>query len=129
MQGDIAVRVVGSRGPLVARWHPCPSGRAALANRRRERRYLLAYFVRSEEHTSELQSHSDLVCRLLLGNRSRRVRTVVRTSTRMSRYACQEKLYEPRNCLPLRLYCLLILVDPRCCMFVVSLWTISSVQL
>src|SRR5438034_2866155 len=24
------------------------------------------YFVRSEEHTSELQSHSDLVCRLLL---------------------------------------------------------------
>src|SRR5947207_6736043 len=25
-----------------------------------------ARFVRSEEHTSELQSHSDLVCRLLL---------------------------------------------------------------
>src|SRR5438034_9276389 len=25
-----------------------------------------AWFVRSEEHTSELQSHSDLVCRLLL---------------------------------------------------------------
>src|SRR5438132_10276460 len=24
------------------------------------------WFVRSEEHTSELQSHSDLVCRLLL---------------------------------------------------------------
>src|SRR5438034_3063372 len=24
------------------------------------------YFARSEEHTSELQSHSDLVCRLLL---------------------------------------------------------------
>src|SRR5436190_12222614 len=24
------------------------------------------YFMRSEEHTSELQSHSDLVCRLLL---------------------------------------------------------------
>src|SRR5438034_7618303 len=24
------------------------------------------YFQRSEEHTSELQSHSDLVCRLLL---------------------------------------------------------------
>src|SRR5260221_9936260 len=32
--------------------------------------YLLAYnskiLMRSEEHTSELQSHSDLVCRLLL---------------------------------------------------------------
>src|SRR5437773_5015871 len=26
----------------------------------------LAYLVRSEEHTSELQSHHDLVCRLLL---------------------------------------------------------------
>src|SRR5438132_6448200 len=25
-----------------------------------------AYLIRSEEHTSELQSHSDLVCRLLL---------------------------------------------------------------
>src|SRR5437588_8873621 len=27
---------------------------------------LLAYDIRSEEHTSELQSHSDVVCRLLL---------------------------------------------------------------
>src|SRR5438034_5181194 len=27
---------------------------------------LVAIFIRSEEHTSELQSHSDLVCRLLL---------------------------------------------------------------
>src|SRR5260221_1794226 len=27
---------------------------------------VLAYLSRSEEHTSELQSHSDLVCRLLL---------------------------------------------------------------
>src|SRR5260221_6428732 len=29
-----------------------------------------AYARRSEEHTSELQSHSDLVCRLLLGNKN-----------------------------------------------------------
>src|SRR5438034_4968653 len=36
------------------------AGRAALTTRRRY------YEVRSEEHTSELQSHSDLVCRLLL---------------------------------------------------------------
>src|SRR5260221_5728855 len=28
--------------------------------------YLLRVHARSEEHTSELQSHSDLVCRLLL---------------------------------------------------------------
>ena len=27
---------------------------------------LLGWLLRSEEHTSELQSHSDLVCRLLL---------------------------------------------------------------
>src|SRR5215204_2263566 len=31
---------------------------------------------RSEEHTSELQSHSDLVCRLPLENKKRRVRRV-----------------------------------------------------
>src|SRR5260221_3266934 len=29
-----------------------------------------AAFTRSEEHTSELQSHSDLVCRLLLGEKT-----------------------------------------------------------
>src|SRR5947207_7857119 len=28
--------------------------------------YIYGYLNRSEEHTSELQSHSDLVCRLLL---------------------------------------------------------------
>src|SRR5436190_5980090 len=31
--------------------------------------------VRSEEHTSELQSHSDLVCRLLLEKKKRRIST------------------------------------------------------
>src|SRR5947207_9724085 len=31
-----------------------------------------SWFVRSEEHTSELQSHSDLVCRLLLEKKNRR---------------------------------------------------------
>src|SRR5947207_11209839 len=39
--------------------------RLHLAGRRRRRR-LRDEAVRSEEHTSELQSHSDLVCRLLL---------------------------------------------------------------
>src|SRR5438132_8649163 len=28
--------------------------------------FAINFFLRSEEHTSELQSHSDLVCRLLL---------------------------------------------------------------
>src|SRR5437588_6773522 len=31
-------------------------------------------FVRSEEHTSELQSHSDLVCRLLLEKKKKKKR-------------------------------------------------------
>src|SRR5438034_4606771 len=35
--------------------------------------YILAY--RSEEHTSELQSHSDLVCRLLLEKKKKTNRT------------------------------------------------------
>src|SRR5438034_8749327 len=40
-------------------------------------------FVRSEEHTSELQSHSDLVCRLLLEkkNKKNRARPVVTGET------------------------------------------------
>src|SRR2546428_9337815 len=48
-----------------------------LANRSREfqREYpdyfVFAHFVRSEEHTSELQSRSDLVCRLLLEKKNR----------------------------------------------------------
>src|SRR5437773_1030452 len=33
---------------------------------RRTKKSLLKPFARSEEHTSELQSHHDLVCRLLL---------------------------------------------------------------
>src|SRR5438034_4915220 len=31
--------------------------------------------IRSEEHTSELQSHSDLVCRLLLEKKKRKIQT------------------------------------------------------
>ena len=33
---------------------------------------LLDAFSRSEEHTSELQSHSDLVCRLLLEKKKKK---------------------------------------------------------
>src|SRR5438132_2028306 len=35
-------------------------------------RVALAYAERSEEHTSELQSHSDLVCRLLLEKKKKK---------------------------------------------------------
>src|SRR5260221_6454190 len=37
--------------------------------------HYLAYDLRSEEHTSELQSHSDLVCRLLLEKKKKRIST------------------------------------------------------
>src|SRR5260221_8793395 len=39
------------------------------ADRPRPRRWIV---VRSEEHTSELQSHSDLVCRLLLEKKKKK---------------------------------------------------------
>src|SRR5260221_6584286 len=35
------------------------------------------YVSRSEEHTSELQSHSDLVCRLLLDKKKKRSQIVI----------------------------------------------------
>src|SRR5260370_30994536 len=39
---------------------------ARMINRVDNRLFILVGFVRSEEHTSELQSHLNLVCRLLL---------------------------------------------------------------
>src|SRR5438132_9025307 len=38
-----------------------------------ECRWLYNHFLRSEEHTSELQSHSDLVCRLLLEKKKKQI--------------------------------------------------------
>src|SRR5438034_2149297 len=50
----------------------------------RERRAALAQALhRSEEHTSELQSHSDLVCRLLLEKKKKKkTRTYTKTKSR-----------------------------------------------
>src|SRR5436190_13721807 len=46
---------------------PAPAARSRCSRaRRRHRRARRRTGPRSEEHTSELQSHSDLVCRLLL---------------------------------------------------------------
>src|SRR5438034_6139039 len=61
----------GAGGPAAARrgaaHHPCDrlGPRLCTHTRRHPSRYQ-AREHRSEEHTSELQSHSDLVCRLLL---------------------------------------------------------------
>src|SRR5260221_7370130 len=40
----------------------------------------LGYGLRSEEHTSELQSHSDLVCRLLLEKKKTKIISLTVTS-------------------------------------------------
>src|SRR5437588_7981305 len=40
-------------------------------------RFIPAFEARSEEHTSELQSHSDLVCRLLLEKKNFRLGQLV----------------------------------------------------
>src|SRR5436190_8133096 len=65
LPGDGARRVPGAAGPG-AGVDLDQEGGAAPARRARglARHHLLD--PRSEEHTSELQSHSDLVCRLLL---------------------------------------------------------------
>src|SRR5438034_6496953 len=47
------------------------SGKAA-PHRARDPRDLCTAGARSEEHTSELQSHSDLVCRLLLEKKKKK---------------------------------------------------------
>src|SRR5947207_8860518 len=48
------------------RWPPMPSATIRSSRVRGSDRYAVWTSMRSEEHTSELQSHSDLVCRLLL---------------------------------------------------------------
>src|SRR5438034_4369633 len=64
----------GSRRSTV-RWTWCtPSG----SSRRRSPRADQPVRVRSEEHTSELQSHSDLVCRLLLEKKKKKKTTTIR---------------------------------------------------
>src|SRR2546421_8747780 len=51
-----------------------PSGRTRQTTVRRRRRHVA--HARSEEHTSELQSRSDLVCRLLLEKKKKRSTSV-----------------------------------------------------
>src|SRR5260221_1831311 len=61
-----------------------------LADRRRTPAARLRPFAdRSEEHTSELQSHSDLVCRLLLEKKSRDGRQVRQSCARTAPAAAE----------------------------------------
>src|SRR5438034_11732817 len=49
-------------------------GAGARAVRRRRSGHPVGGCERSEEHTSELQSHSDLVCRLLLEKKKKKIK-------------------------------------------------------
>src|SRR5690242_20776735 len=55
----------GPTKPIIAKIRQ-NSGRDSLFGRSRKCRFNWADIARSEEHTSELQSHVNLVCRLLL---------------------------------------------------------------
>src|SRR5260221_8194871 len=48
------------------------SGRDQGGKRKQQARFRIQHERRSEEHTSELQSHSDLVCRLLLEKKKKK---------------------------------------------------------
>src|SRR5438132_4566469 len=54
---------------------PCPPGRGAGRRAATAASTSSACPSRSEEHTSELQSHSDLVCRLLLEKKNKKKQT------------------------------------------------------
>src|SRR5207237_8904363 len=68
--------------------HACVAGRCITAGR-----YLPRRRPRSEEHTSELQSHLNLVCRLLLEKKKRKS---TRESHRCSSLACSALCYYSR---------------------------------
>src|SRR5436190_4631492 len=71
---------------------------ASIASLGRLRKHTRPRVARSEEHTSELQSHSDLVCRLLLekkkkkkkiknSTRNTQITTIINTTTRHTKLA------------------------------------------
>src|SRR5260221_9430369 len=70
-RSDVAQHVVVELHQLVNR----ATAREGADDSAKERRDRTAEIPRSEEHTSELQSHSDLVCRLLLEKKIKREET------------------------------------------------------
>src|SRR5688572_32343188 len=67
--------------PCAVKASPAPMRRRATAGSSSRRRS-----VRSEEHTSELQSQSNLVCRLLLEKKKIQKTSPVQTTTRQKSY-------------------------------------------
>src|SRR5438132_10730089 len=81
------------------RSRPCSPRRAVPMQRRRVDRPVLHVMTRrtgrSEEHTSELQSHSDLVCRLLLEKKKKK-KEIIRHTTR-SKAGIEHRRNQPAN--------------------------------
>src|SRR2546421_9618734 len=69
------------RQPRAGRAQACPVEGRNPRERNRRRRQGRARAQRSEEHTSELQSRSDLVCRLLLEKKKKNIKTHRHNST------------------------------------------------
>src|SRR5438034_3356670 len=66
-RSDMGVRVVR----FTVRWDQVAPKRPAHPRSSADPAYRWGAYGRSEEHTSELQSHSDLVCRLLLEKKNK----------------------------------------------------------
>src|SRR4051812_49952195 len=76
----ISATIVSARSPperLTSGWRRLPGGRATMSTP-----------LRSEEHTSELQSHVNLVCRLLLEKKNRRPHARIRKTRYMHQIRC-----------------------------------------
>src|SRR2546426_7103491 len=65
---------------LIGRWRQRPINRQLARIHPRDVRIEEQYIRRSEEHTSELQSPCNLVCRLLLEKKKKKKKTIVRMS-------------------------------------------------
>src|SRR5690349_23241770 len=68
--------------------------RLAARGHRRPGRFAAAV-ARSEEHTSELQSRRDLVCRLLLEKKKKKKKKNKRKQKEISRYKREEEMKNP----------------------------------
>src|SRR5260221_1002542 len=56
------------------------------------------FLSRSEEHTSELQSHSDLVCRLLLEKKKKEERDARNSHSTTHSHASKDRVRLPAGC-------------------------------
>src|SRR3954466_2615405 len=72
--------------------------------------------VRSEEHTSELQSHDNLVCRLLLEKKNNSQKASVRTDAGPQANACLHP-HQPKHSGVLPCFFLMIRRPPRSTLF------------